>query len=91
MTCGISSSLISHPSSLVKRYKSFTENTGVTGYEAGRDYIRVRFKDRSIYRYTYRSTGANKIEEMKRLAEEGDGLTTYINRYVREAYEEREG
>ena len=57
----------------MKRYKSFTANTGVTGYESGRDYIRVRFRDRSIYRYTYRSTGAVKIEEMKRLAEEGDG------------------
>ena len=51
----------------MKRYKSLEADTGVTGYETGRDYIRVRFKNRAIYRYTYASTGANKIEEMKRV------------------------
>ena len=75
----------------MKRYKDYNADSGVVGYESGRDYIRVRFKDRSVYRYTYRSTGAKKIEEMKRLAEEGDGLTTFINQRVREAYEEKEG
>ena len=74
----------------MKRYKSLEADTGVTGYETGRDYIRVRFKNRAIYRYTYASTGANKIEAMKRLAEQGDGLTTFINQHVREAYESKE-
>ena len=74
----------------MKRYKSLEADTGVTGYETDRDYIRVQFKDRSIYRYTYASTGARKIEEMKRLAEAGHGLTTFINQNVREAYEEKE-
>jgi hypothetical protein len=38
----------------MKRYKDFDADAGATGYETGRDYIRVRFKDRSIYRYTRR-------------------------------------
>ncbi len=34
----------------------------------------MQFKNRSVYLYTYESAGKYNIEEMKSLAEAGDGL-----------------
>jgi len=56
----------------VERYLDIDGDSGVAGYEIGPDYIRVTFKDGSVYLYTYSSAGSNNIEEMKRLAAVGD-------------------
>lgn len=61
-------------------------HTNVTGYEPGPDFIRVRFKDGSVYTYTDASAGPQAIAEMKRLAAQGSGLNGYINRHVRNGY-----
>ena len=61
-------------------------DTGVTGFEFGPDSITVRFADGSLYLYTAESTGRARIARMKRLAVEGSGLTTFINRHVRQDY-----
>lgn len=70
----------------MKRYKDINGDSGVYGYEAGTDYIKVQFKDGSIYTYTYLSAGRDKVETMKILAESGDGLNSFINRYARKLY-----
>ena len=49
----------------------------------------VRYQDGRAYRYTHASTGAAHVREMKRLAEAGEGLSTYISQHVRERYEEK--
>ena len=71
-------------------YKDIDGDSGVAAYENGENFIRVKFKDGSIYLYTYASTGQGDIEHMKSLAIAGDGLNSYINKYVRKAYETRE-
>lgn len=72
------------------RYKNLGGNSGVVAYEYGDDYIRVGFKDGSIYLYTYESAGSSNIEEMKRLAENGQGLSSFINKNVYKKYARKE-
>jgi hypothetical protein len=62
-------------------YKSRTgKHSGVNAYEAGRDYIVVQFKTYKQYRYTYSSAGTAAVEEMKWLASNQEGLSTFISR-----------
>ena len=70
----------------MQRYSDIDRDSGVVAYEAGADFIRVRFSDGSIYLYNYASAGAHNIEQMKILAARGDGLNAYINAYVKESY-----
>lgn len=72
----------------MKKYGGFSGGQGVTGYEEKPDRIIIKFQDGSLYTYSYRSAGIEHVEKMKDLAEAGRGLTTYINKYVRELYEE---
>jgi len=65
----------------MKSYFDSDNNSNIDTYEYGDDYISVRFKDGSVYTYTYMSAGSGAIEEMKRLADCGDGLNSYISRY----------
>jgi len=74
----------------VERYRDIDNDSGVARYEIGPDYIRVQFKDGSVYLYTYTSAGSSYIEEMKRLAAAGDGLNAFINRNVRKRYAKKE-
>ena len=72
------------------RYKNLGGNSGVVAYEYGDDYIRVEFKDGAMYLYTYESADPDNIEEMKQLAENGQGLNSFINRIVRKKYAKKE-
>ena len=74
----------------METYRNLGGDSGVVAYETGSDFIRVQFHDGSIYLYTYRSAGVYNIERMKGLAEYGEGLNTFINKYVRKRYERRE-
>ncbi|HYD90134.1 MAG TPA: hypothetical protein VEA37_01445 [Flavobacterium sp.] len=69
------------------RYKNLEGHSGVTGYEAGPDRISVQFTDDRVYLYTYKSAGIHTIENMKRLARAGKGLSTYISQKVKDKYE----
>ena len=61
--------------------------SNVSTYELGTDYIKVQFNDGSVYLYTYVSAGQHHIELMRQLAIQGQGLNSYINKYVRKNYE----
>ncbi|WP_120430998.1 hypothetical protein [Acinetobacter baylyi] len=72
----------------MERYLDSDCDSGVYAYEIGEEYIRVQF-DRSfkIYTYSYLSAGASRVEDMKRLARNGNGLNSYIMRYAKTSYE----
>jgi hypothetical protein len=53
------------------------------------DGIIVRFVEDGTYRYGPERPGRYHVGQMKSLAMAGRGLATYINRYVRDKYEER--
>lgn len=70
----------------MERYMDINGDSGIYGYEIGTDYIKVQFKDGSIYVYTYSSAGQSHVEMMKILAKSGDGLNSYINKHARKLY-----
>ena len=74
----------------MEQYKNLGGDSGVFAYEIGSDFIRVEFNDGAIYLYTYESTGSEKIESMKELSNEGEGLNAFINTSVRKAYASKE-
>jgi hypothetical protein len=70
----------------VQRYRTHKPSVGVRAFALHNTSIDVEFQDGRRYRYDYNRPGAEKVETMKRLAIEGNGLTTFINQHVREAY-----
>lgn len=74
----------------MQHYKDIDNDSGVTGYEYGDDYIRVQFDSGAVYLYSYQSAGAQNIERMKVLADTGEGLNSFINKTVRKLYARRE-
>lgn len=59
-------------------------DSGVTAFRSDAKAIAVKFVDGR--QYTYASAGAHHIEQMKLLAQAGQGLCGYINKHVREKY-----
>jgi hypothetical protein len=68
------------------RYKNLGGNSNVVAYEIGKDSIKVQFSDFSVYLYDNQSTGINHVEQMKVLAVKGQGLNSYISRFVKKLY-----
>lgn len=65
-------------------YADNNGNSGVARYQIGGDFIIVEFKANKysgpmFYRYTYGRASQHAIEEMKKLARQGSGLSSYIN------------
>lgn len=71
----------------MQSYYDLNGNSGIVAFEVGVDYITVQFSTGALYTYSYRSAGIEKVENMKRLAVQGSGLNSYINRYARKDYE----
>lgn len=72
----------------MERYRNSGGDSGVSAYEIGSDYILVKFSGTARkYRYSYRKAGQNHVENLKRLAESGSGLNSYINIHVKNLYD----
>ncbi|MCK5122993.1 MAG: hypothetical protein KAQ87_02500 [Candidatus Pacebacteria bacterium] len=74
----------------METYKNLGGDSGILYFEIGNDYVRVEFDDEAIYTYTYASAGEYNIEEMKKIAISGEGLNSFINKYVRKKYASKE-
>ncbi|MCW8877498.1 MAG: hypothetical protein OQK51_10620 [Kangiellaceae bacterium] len=72
------------------QYKNLGGDSNVLAYEQGEDFIRIAFKDSSVFLYTVESAGIMNIQNMNLLAKQGKELNAYINRYVRYLYAARE-
>jgi len=70
------------------RYKNLSGNSGVISYEILSNGILVTFRN-GTYKYTNRSIGHLNITRMKKLAEAGRGLSTFIAKYGKENYESK--
>lgn len=70
----------------MERYRNLGGDSNVASYDAGDDYIRVRFNDGKTYLYTYLSAGSANIERAKMLAQAGRGLNSFINLHMRKKY-----
>jgi hypothetical protein len=72
-------------------YRNIAGNSGVIAYAIKPDSIAVQFTDGKVYVYTYASAGKRNIEQMKKLAKNGLGLSTFISTTVKNRYEEKSG
>jgi len=70
----------------MKAYRKIGGDSAVSGYEYGADWIHVQFRDGSVYEYTSTSAGQGNIDTMKRLADRGNGLNSFIHRNVKKRY-----
>ena len=70
-------------------YKNLSGDSGVVAFEIRSDSIIIEFKDDGLYLYTYASAGKDNIEQMKRLADNGKGLCTFVTRHVRYNYTQK--
>ena len=70
-------------------YGPHARSHGVVAYEIGDDSLDVEFTSGWIYRFSYQRTGAPRVERMKALAQSGRGLSTFINRFVRNRYQSK--
>jgi len=62
-------------------YLGRSGNSGVVEFKNRPDFIIVRFRGSDLYVYTAGRVGRDHVEEMKRLAVTGSGLSTYINQH----------
>ncbi len=68
-------------------YKNLGGNSNIYAFFIGDDYIDVQFNGGKIYKYSYYSAGKDKVEQMKKLALQGQGLNSFIMRKARNDYE----
>ncbi|HEY1997120.1 hypothetical protein [Paraburkholderia sp.] len=76
----------------MERYRNSSGDSGVQAYEIGDRFIAVRFKSGVTYWYTDASVGPKHLAEIKRLAQQGQGLSTYISTHadVRAGYAKKD-
>ena len=80
--------LLKYKNKIMERYRNQGGNSGVSAYEIGSDYIKVKFCGNSkIYTYSYQRAGSTHVENMKRFAKSGNGLNAYINRNVKNLFD----
>ena len=70
----------------MKDYRNEGGGSGVARYEFGDDFITIEYSSGATYRYMVESAGREAIDTMKRLAEAGKGLNSFIGREVRGNY-----
>jgi hypothetical protein len=73
----------------VEVYRNLGGNSGITAYKIEDDSIEVEFRGQSVYLYNYQKPGQKDVENMKKLAVSGQGLNSYISKYVRDRYARR--
>ena len=67
----------------MERYRNRSGDAGIMAYACGPAWIHIRFTRGGTYEYASDSVGAANLKTMKRLANAGKGLTTFINQHPR--------
>lgn len=70
----------------MERYENRQGNSGVRRYEIRPHAIVLEFAGGELYLYDESKPGRAQVEQMKKLARAGSGLSTYVSRFVRENY-----
>jgi hypothetical protein len=70
----------------VQRYKNLSGKSAIRAYEIYDKSIVIEFRYAGKYLYNYDQPGREHVEEMKRLAVDGEGLSTYITQNVRNLF-----
>ncbi len=68
------------------RYANRSGNSPITSFQINVDSITVWF-ERKQFTYSYSRAGRLHVENMKKLARNGAGLSAYINRNVKQLFD----
>jgi len=68
-------------------YANLRGNSQITNYQINKDSITIWFKGGKNYTYSYQKAGMINVENMKKLARNGFGLSAYITKNVRKDYD----
>jgi hypothetical protein len=71
------------------RYDNRAGESGVTDFQIRESSIAIRFTNGGTYLYDARKPGRKDLEQMKRLALAGRGLSTFISTHVKDRYASR--
>jgi hypothetical protein len=72
--------------SVRRPYKDLSAGSGVRYFEPGPGFIRLWFVDGRGYEYDEMKPGRRHVDAMKRRAEGGKGLATYVSQHVKKKY-----
>jgi len=67
-------------------YKNISQKSGVKAYAIEPEGIKVEFENDGTYLYTYKSAGKAAIEKMKKLAQSGKSLSTFISQKIKDKF-----
>lgn len=71
---------------LFSRYRDVSGHSGVVAYSLLPDAIAVEFAQGGVYLYSYDCPGRLHVARMKVLACNGQGLSSYISRHIRNRF-----
>jgi len=61
-------------------YRRLNKKSDVVKYRIGDDYVVIRFsKNDDLYVFDYEKSGKDRVEKMKELIKEGQGLSRFIH------------
>lgn len=83
---GPRSAVVESPEAAWRTYADTDGDSDVAAYRQGPGFTEVRFDDGSAYLYTDASAGAADIVRMQQLTADGDGLGSFIQTSVYDAY-----
>ena len=70
----------------METYKNLSKESGVNKYLIEDESIVIQFKDGGLYVYNYTKPGKPHVERMKKLAQNGKGLSTFISTKIKKNY-----
>lgn len=73
----------------MQKYSHDDHETGVVSYSLSKNGITVLFQEGWYYLYDDVKPGADHVKNMKELAIQGSGLSTYISQHVRDNYHKK--
>ena len=75
---------------MVEKYENKSKVSGITHFQIGDNFIELKFETSNfIYKYNHVKPGKIHVNEMKELAQNGDGLGTYRNKYVKSYFSKK--
>jgi hypothetical protein len=79
------------PIKRMKPYQNLSRDSGISAYEYGPGWIHLKFSHGGTYEYTRTSIGKVHLQKLKRLADSGKGLNTFINTHpsIKEGFSRR--
>ncbi|MBN2857659.1 MAG: hypothetical protein JXN63_04590 [Candidatus Delongbacteria bacterium] len=72
----------------MKPYPDINGDSSVLSYMIGEDYIILKLMGiQHVFVYSYKKAGREHVEQMKVLAQLGDGLDKYVNENVKDLHD----